>query len=498
MSILEPLELRNITFKSDVTAAELGALVGALREPPPDIDDQHWPKFVQEQGFSGLVFNEPQYEPGVVEMIEKLVGPSGGDGEGARVESLEERVQAFTGRPAEALRAELPRFGRELLVRGEVELFGRMLAKICQDFQSLEPEPRVLTVRACAALLDSLTLALRHRCLEASADFLLQVLSEETSDRVLHELTPLLHHMAASAVQLADYDLATRVFTAVSDRRKALECNPGDETQKLAQILSRELDPAVGQVLEEDLVSGDAGRQEQAARVLGSLGMVATPLLVEVIKRERSFRIRQIAARLLGDVGPRAARHLKREVLLEIMPEQRFRILEILDAVTDRVRDELAFCLGDRSSKIRHAACRLAERVGDPAFVEVVAPHAQNDDLDIARGAIRCLATLGSEEAALVLVEALKTPKENDHVIACVQALGRIGHPIAVDALSRLLRDKKRLLAGLRWDEQVRATAAMALSQIDDPEAKKVLAGVQADPQPKVRQMARTAAGVVG
>jgi HEAT repeat protein len=301
--------------------------------------------------------------------------------------------------------------------------------------------------------------------------------------------------MSASAVQFADYDLASRVFMALADRRRELELGPGDEARTIGRALTRELDPIVGKTLEKDLVSGDVALQEPAAQVLGSLGAPAIPLLVDVIKRERRFRTRQMAARLLADLGPRAAGQLKQELMVEVDTEQRFRIIEILDVVTRRVKDELGYCLGDSSAKIRQAAYQLAERIGDPSLVEVVAPHVQSADLDVSKPAIRCLATLGSQEAAQVLVRALKSPRGADHAVACAQALGQIADPVAVDALATLLLRKKHWFGGWKWDDHVRATAAMALRQIPGPEAEKVLARAGADPAPHLREVPQATDG---
>ncbi len=159
--------------------------------------------------------------------------------------------------------------------------------------------------------------------------------------------------------------------------------------------------------------------------------------------------------------------------------------------VTHRVKDELGYCLGDGSAKIRQAAYQLAERIGDPSLVEVVAPHAQSSDLDVWQPAIRCLANLGSEEAAQVLVTALKSPRGADHPVACAQALRQIADPVAVDALATLLLRKKHWFGGWKWDDHVRATADMALRQIRGPEAEQVLARAGADPKPRIREVPR-------
>ena len=484
MSILEPVELRSISFRSTVTTDELVCLVEALRDPPVDIDVKYWQQFTGHHGLSGLSLNEQRYKPGVVETVESLVGAAEEDGEGADQESLEARLEALADRPTEALRTALPQFGKELLVRGEVDLFRRMLGAVYADFSALDPAERIRTVRASAALLESLILALRHRFLKVSVDVLVNSLASEDHDRVLAELTSLLHTMSASAIQFADYDLASRIFLALSERRRALELTPGEEARSLARTVNRELHPAIAKVLEEDLVSREVDRHEPAAQVLGSLGTPAIPLLVGVIARERRFRTRRMAAALLADIGPRASDALKQALMSAVGTDQRFRIIEVLDVVTSRVKDQLEYCLGDSSPKIRQAAYQLAERIRDPGLVDVIAPHTRNQDLEHAQAAIGCLASLGSEEAARVLVTTLNGAKHSDHAVACAQALGRVGGPTAVDALTGLLLKKKRWFGGWRWDDHVRATAAVALGTIGSPEAEAALSRAGAYPRP--------------
>ncbi len=173
----------------------------------------------------------------------------------------------------------------------------------------------------------------------------------------------------------------------------------------------------------------------------------------------------------------------------EVGTEPRFRIIEVLDVVTRRVKDELGYCLGDSSAKVRQAAYQLAERIGDPSLVEVVAPHAQSSDLDVSQPAIRCLANLGSEEAAQTLVRVLKSPKGADHAVACAQALGQFADPVAVDALATVLLRKKHWFGGWKWDDHVRATAAMALRAIGGTDLDNVLFRADADPEPRIREV---------
>ena len=125
------------------------------------------------------------------------------------------------------------------------------------------------------------------------------------------------------------------------------------------------MDAATRALLMEELQSKEPARQEQVAQVLESMGQPSIPILMEVIKQEKDFRTRQLAAGLLGKMGREAAEQIKREVVLEVTAEQRFRILEVIDVVTRDLRTELAFCLSDVNPKVRRAAFRLSERLAD-------------------------------------------------------------------------------------------------------------------------------------
>jgi HEAT repeat protein len=96
------------------------------------------------------------------------------------------------------------------------------------------------------------------------------------------------------------------------------------------------------------------------------------------------------------------------------------------------------------------------------------------------------------------LISILKTATEPERVIACSQALGQLGDPACIEALSRILNEKKMLVFSRRWNDQVRATAAFALGQISNPRAKDALTRYVNDPDPRVKEIARSAAGSSG
>jgi HEAT repeat protein len=251
------------------------------------------------------------------------------------------------------------------------------------------------------------------------------------------------------------------------------------------------MDAATKALLMEELHSKDPERQERAALVLESLGKPALSLLVEVIKQEKDFRTRQLAAGLLSRMGRDAADRIIQEVVLEVTAEQRFRILEVIDVVTRELKTELAFCLSDVNPKVRRAAFRLSERLNDKQVLELLVDFARHQDIGVAKGAIRSLASLRSPHAVGALMSTLEVTKDAERAIACAQALAQLGDPVAVPALESVLTARKfPVLGGLRWDDQVRATAAFALAHIGGDRARSVLKKVVNDPDPRIRQIA--------
>ncbi len=481
--------LSSISFSANLPQTELLSFVDALRNAPSsNVDAYYWDDLAKDRRFGFIAFNQRQYALGVVESllssVEVEVEEEEVD-EGATAELARQMLEE----PAEALRDALPRFGKELLVKGEQRLMQRMLRRLFEGFAEQDPRDREITVMACRALLDGLILGLQHKFTELSMDHLLAALENEAEPRVLQELATALYSMATCALYFADYQAAGRILMEMRTRQEYLE-RAGSGHEGLARILDRRLDPTAQQLLKEDLRSGQSERQERAAQVVGSLGKPSMALLVEVIKEEKDYRVRQMAARLLAETGPEAGDLLKREVVTEVTVEQRFRVLEIIDTVTRDLRKELAYSFGDASPKIRRAAFRLFERLHSDALIDVILPLTEVEEPSIVKGAIRSLAHLKSAAAVEALVGILEETEDPKMAVVCCQALGEIGQPSCIDALARVLSKRTGLFRRRRWDEQTRATAALALKQIDHHRAADTLSRYAKDKHRRVRQAA--------
>jgi HEAT repeat protein len=243
--------------------------------------------------------------------------------------------------------------------------------------------------------------------------------------------------------------------------------------------------------LVNDLKSNDPSRQQKAAQLLGSLGSVTLPLLLEIIKTEEDLRVRQIAARLLSESGPGGAELLKRDLILDGRAEERISILEVIDTVTRDLKNELAFVLADEIPEVRRAALHLAERLGTSQVVELLLDLAKTQETHLAVEAIECLGKLKPSVATGLLLSLLTKARDSKRLTACCQALGQIADPGGAGPLIKILMRKTLFLRRKKHRSRVRFAAAVALSQIDHPQVVKVMAQLLNDHDARVKEVAR-------
>ncbi len=488
---LNSVALRSISFVGQVPPGELFSLLSVMKQTPAaGFDETYWDALTTREELTHLAFNQRDYKLGVLQSFLGSVGVALDD-ESSVGDDTATFVRRIQGEPREALRAGLPVFGKELILKGKGSLLQQLLERLFESFAHQDAHTREATVRSCIDLLDGLVLGHQHRLTAAATDTVLGALPAENDPRVLHEFGTLLHRMAACAVQFADYAVASRIFLGIAERQQQLQASEKEEG-RLARLLSRRPDLGTQQLLKDDLKSGQTERQARAAEVISSLGDPAIHMLIDVIKQEHDFRIRQLAAGLLTELGPSASEQIRRSLITEVTVEQRFRILEVIDIVTRDLRNELAYALGDVSPKIRRAAFRLFERLRDDSLISLVAPLARDDDQAIAKGAIRSLANLHSPKAVLALISVLEETKEPKVATFCCQALGELGHPGAIDSLANVLSQRKPPFFRKKWNEQVRLTAILALKQIDHPRIAALVSRYTDDADPRVRLAAHT------
>ncbi len=508
LDFLTTIRVGSLTFLQSISLHEVQTFIGALRElPTAQLGSEYWKRFGEEQGFSSLLFDERRYELGVAAtMTVETQGESAGFDAGEAIARLGGEGQAVWEGMSEAQWLEeagkepfdtfVEKFSGRLLeplLKGDSRQLQWMVRRLFFAFSDRDPVTRERIVDACRNALKAVPIAFQPQFTKLVADPLLSVFSEEKDQKLLSDVTAVLYRMATNLIQFAEYLLASRILVQLHSRHRQLDEAKDARAQVLAKVLDRQLEAATKKLLAEDFKSGDAVRQQNAAQLLGSLGRVSLPLLVDIIKQEDDLRVRQIAASLLAELGPKAVAILKRELILEIAPQERVRILEVIDTVTRGLKTELAYALGEKHPEVRQAAFRLAERLNDKQTTDLVLQYAANGDIGTATSAIRCLGKLKPVGVADILVSLLKSSREEDRVLACCQAMGQVADSTCIETLGKILSARKGWFSKKKWPPQIRAAAAFALGQITHLRAAEVLAQYTNDRDARVSQIAQAA-----
>lgn len=506
LEFLNTIKVGSLTFLRSISVQEVQTFIDALRElPTAQLSSEYWKRFGEEQGFSSLLFDERRYEVGVAATLTveaQAVAPEwnggeaialmSGDGQAGWEGMTEAQWLEEAGKePFDTFVEKVSGRLLEPLLRADTRHLQWMIRRLFFAFSDRDPVTREKIVDACRSSLKAIPIAFQPQFTKLVADPLLSAFSEEKDQKLLSEVATVLYRMATNLIQFAEYPLASRILIQLHSRQRQLDEAKDARAQVLLKVLDRQLEGATKKLLVEDFKSGDATRQQNAAQLLGSLGRVSLPLLVDIIKQEDELRVRQIAASLLAELGPKAVAVLKRELVLEIAPQERVRILEIIDSVTRALKTELAYALGEKNPDVRQAAFRLAERLNDKQTADLVLQYAANGDLALATSAIRCLGKLKPVGVSETLVSLMNSAREEDRILACCQAMGQVGDSTCIETLGKILSATRGWFSKKKWTPQVRAAAAFALGQIAHLRAAEVLALFSDDSDPRVRQIAQ-------
>jgi HEAT repeat protein len=381
----------------------------------------------------------------------------------------------------------------DLLLKGDDGRVKQIIGRLVQRFLGGSVQNRQEVVNRFQDLVTGLNRGLLNQLAKLLAEPLLLLFHKEQDPVVVRELASLLHQLSTILIQFLEYPTASRILLHLQRRHRQLAERGTEEAASLAKVIAKPLAPETQQLLREDFRSGDPHRHQCAAQLLASLNRVSWPLLIDIIKHEQDLRVRQTAASLLAEYGEEAARLLKKELLLPAASQERLRILEVIDTVTGEVSTELAFAMADEQPEVRQAALQLAERLASDQVERVLLEQAESAKAEVAIGALRSLGKLKPQAALPRIIATLNSGKEPQRLVACCQLLGEIADPAGIEPLANLLTSKGLLFWRKSHGPDVRASAAFALSQIAHPDVAGILARYHEDPDPRVREAARTA-----
>ena len=222
-----------------------------------------------------------------------------------------------------------------------------------KDLRSRQPDIRKKVIDVCGELVGGLDLTFQHDAIRSFVDPLLSTLGDETEPKIIARSVQFLSLMVGHLIQFVDYSLASRILINFQRHHRTLKEAGDSQAFIYARILEKALDPQTQILLVEDLKSDDAQRQQPASHLLASLGRAVMPLLIDIIKTEDNYRARRTAGMLLGKLGPRAVERLKRSLFLETSPDERRRILDIIDSLSPDVTHEFLYGIGDDNMQVR-------------------------------------------------------------------------------------------------------------------------------------------------
>lgn len=490
---LGTIGLSSLTFMKRFTEQELKAFIGALDDLPRGVDSKFWRRLAKEKGMAGILFDRHLYEVQVAE----AVGPSA-TGE-FRIRST---MAAAEHQPDEAMEIEEVPFSslldnfqdqiKELLLNKEEEEVKEAIHKLFKNLPEQEVADRKRAIQLCLGLLESLTPAFQHDLVRLLPAPLLAAFSKEVNSDVIAEMAALFDSMLTILIQFVEYPMASRILSHLQKRQRELEEVKDSDAQILAKRLKRKLDPSTEKLLLEDLKSGESTRLRNAAQLLAGLGQGAVPFLTDIIKQEDDYRARKIAAILLKKQGPDVAERLKELLVLEVNPEERSRILDVIDTLTSDLKKELAHALGDENPQVRQAAFHLAERLNNNQTIALLLELAKTQTGHLAVSAIKCLGKLKPPNVDETLIDLLESTREDELCIVCCRALGQIATPHAIHPLTRLLAPKGFFPFRKKRNPDVRAAAAYAIGRISHPDVRGILAHFVDDKDPRVQEIAKS------
>lgn len=509
LKLLGKIGLSSLTFLKTISSQELTTFIAAIGQFADDeLNSEFWQFLAMKQNLSGILFDQSLYEI-LEEPVEIGSDPTRpiedpmiqDDADLASRITVEPEVDAPISKSlqakedsaalTEAVIESIVQQLHDQFLKGDGKKSRQLVNRLFQGFADQTHNIRTKVITACSRLLDDLDFASQSQWIELLSDPLLGILPEEQHFDILKQTSLLLYRTTAHLIQFSDYERACRIHSGLHLRWQQLQSLQDQPVREEEITFIQELDPKTQRILREDMKSRDPSRLRLSTRLLGSMGPAALPVLIEIVKKEDDLKLRQIAAHLLGNLGPVATKILKREVILEGFAEERVRILDVIDNITQNLKTELTYALGDESPEVRRAAFRLAERLNNEDVTSLLLDYANQEDQSMSVFAIKSLGKLKSTGVVDALIFLMRSTQDTERLTACCRVLGQLADPAAIEPLAKIMAPGGFLSFRKKRNTRVRATAAFALAQINHPKVAKVLASYVEDRDPRVRQIAR-------
>ncbi len=360
-----------------------------------------------------------------------------------------------------------------------------------EEQQALEEQEPLISPDQTEPLPDESTPAAR-RSLADILQILEQCVSDQQFRSLLNELVPAIEqNMTEENRSLVVRALFILGRYAV-DRNASMTRQQGSQ-QTLGQLNSGALlEFLVDSVRSKTLP--DAPRQQLNAILPIFAGKVAKPLMLG-LGSESDAQGRKFLATALIRLGKASL-----PTLIEHLGDERWYVVRNAANILGEIRHEQAVghmtpLLHHDEVRVRREAVRALTKIGGNKAEGILLSLVEQNDQEMSRQAILSLGALKSSRAIPALIELINRRDLKGHLVdlkkEAIKALGAIGSTEAVPKLLHILK-KRRFWLRARQDE-LRASAALALGNIGDPTTLSPLQSVAEHAPDLVARAARQA-----
>jgi hypothetical protein len=259
--------------------------------------------------------------------------------------------------------------------------------------------------------------------------------------------------LARAAAAFASADLVELLLERLGDSR-----TPAGERELLVRAVGLLADVAAGPVIEAYLAAPAEGREPYRAAIRGAGERAVAPL--ESYLRDARPAVTAVAAEFVALVaGARTA-----------------------DLLTPLVRHA--------DAGVREAALVGLSQAGGRLLVRTAVPALRDENPSVRAAAAQAVAAAGDVSAVEVLIRRADAEEDEGVLAEVLRAIGRLGGPDALDALTRFAQPGALLR---RRTPFVRSAAVSALGQLPGPEARALVEHYSHDREPAVRRAAQAA-----
>lgn len=297
-------------------------------------------------------------------------------------------------------------------------------------------------------------------------------------------LTP----VAAELVARRHAGLAAEAILVLDAARQA---DPEQVGPSLARAVAAFADGNVAVLLIERLADPHvpSAERELVARAVGLLADVAAGLMVDAYLAAPAEG-REPFRTAIQSSGERAIAPLE-PYLADPRPEVAAVAAEFIGlAGGARTGDLLMPRVRHPDARVREAALLGLARVGGRPLVRTAVPALRDPNAGVRAAAARAVAAAGDLSAVEVLVRRADEEDDEGTLAEVLRAIGRLGGPGALDALTRFAQPGTVLR---RRSPFVRSAAVTALGQLPGSEARALLEHYTHDREPAVRRAAQAA-----